>query len=46
MKTAALTQDENVWNRFVEILVKTANDPSILGAGEHAMFIGRKAGSS
>jgi len=45
-KTAAFAKDERVWTRFVEILVKTANDPSILGAGEHAVFIGKKTGTS
>lgn len=40
--TNALYEDREKWDRWIEILLKTSNDPSILGSSDHFLYIGRK----
>jgi S-adenosylmethionine-dependent methyltransferase len=39
---ARLAQNEQLWARWLELHWQTCTDPSILGAGEHILFVGRK----
>ena len=41
-ETNKIYEDTKKWNFWLEILLKTCNDPNILGLGEHFLFIGRK----
>jgi S-adenosylmethionine-dependent methyltransferase len=36
------TSDPKVYERIMEIIIKTANDPSILGASIHLLYVGQK----
>lgn len=38
-----LVTDEHTWKNLLDLLIKTSTSPSILGAGEHCVFIGKKA---
>jgi SAM-dependent methyltransferase len=40
--TNALYEDREKWDRWIEILLKTSNDPSILGSSDHFLYIGRR----
>ncbi len=40
--TNALYKDREKWDRWIEILLKTSNDPSILGSSDHFLYIGRR----
>ncbi len=40
--TNSIYEDKKKWKRWLEILLRTCNDPYILGLGEHFLYIGRK----
>lgn len=40
--TNRLYEDKEKWNMWVDILIKTCNQPSIVGTAEHILYIGRK----
>lgn len=42
-KTELIYSDPEAWARFIDLVEMTANHPSIVGAGEHSVFIGRKS---
>ncbi|MFB0558718.1 MAG: class I SAM-dependent methyltransferase [Candidatus Bathyarchaeia archaeon] len=41
-ETNNLYEDKKKWERWLEIVLRTCNDPHILGLGEHFLYIGRK----
>lgn len=41
-QTNALYSDQAKWNRWLQILLQTCNDPYLLGSGEHLLYVGRK----
>jgi SAM-dependent methyltransferase len=41
-KVNQLIDNEETWKRLFEIIIRTCTDPSILGAGEHCVFVGQK----
>jgi ubiquinone/menaquinone biosynthesis C-methylase UbiE len=41
-ETNTIYEDKEKWELWLEILLKTCNDPFILGLGEHFLCIGRK----
>jgi len=41
-ETNRIYEDEEKWERWLKILLRTCNDPCILGLGEHFLYIGRK----
>ena len=41
-ETNKLYEDKEKWERWVEIILQTCNDPSIIGVSEHILYIGRK----
>lgn len=38
-----LVNNEHTWKKLLELIIKTSTTHSILGAGEHCVFIGQKA---
>ncbi|HEG43306.1 MAG TPA: class I SAM-dependent methyltransferase [Phycisphaerales bacterium] len=38
-----LVNNEHTWKILLDLIIKTSTTPSILGAGEHCVFIGQKA---
>jgi len=44
-ETNTLYQDKNMWQFWLDLVIKTCNDPCILGSGEHLLYVGRKARS-
>jgi ubiquinone/menaquinone biosynthesis C-methylase UbiE len=40
--TNKLYREKEKWNAWVDIVLKTCNHPSIIGATEHIMYIGKK----
>jgi 2-polyprenyl-3-methyl-5-hydroxy-6-metoxy-1,4-benzoquinol methylase len=40
--TNAIYNDPAKWERWLEILLKSCTDPSILGIGEHLLYVGKK----
>lgn len=40
--TNALYEDKEKWEKWFQILLDTCTDPSIVGMGEHILFVGRK----
>jgi len=43
--TNRLYKEEEKWNVWVDIVLKTCNHPSIIGTAEHIMYVGRKTPS-
>jgi len=41
-QTNALYRDPVKWNRWLQIILRTCNDPSLLGLSEHFLYVGRK----
>lgn len=41
-QTNALYSDPAKWNRWLQIILKTCNDPSLLGLSEHFLYVGRR----
>jgi len=41
-KINALVNNETTWKNLLQIIIRTATEPSALGAGEHCVFVGRK----
>ncbi len=41
-ETNKLYEDKEKWERWVEIILQTCNDPSIIGVSEHILYVGRK----
>jgi ubiquinone/menaquinone biosynthesis C-methylase UbiE len=41
-ETNKIYNDPAKWKRWMEIILKTCNDPCILGLGEHLLYVGRK----
>jgi len=41
-QTNALYKDKAKWNRWLKILLRSCNDPCLLGSGEHVLYVGRK----
>jgi ubiquinone/menaquinone biosynthesis C-methylase UbiE len=39
-----LAENPTAWGHFVQIVLATCEDPTILGASEHTLYIGRKPG--
>ncbi len=37
-----LAENETAWQHFVQIVLATCEDPAILGASEHTLYVGRK----
>lgn len=44
-ETNSLYADGEKWEKWLEILINTCNDPCILGLGNHFLYIGKKAHS-
>ena len=42
--TNALAQDQAKWQRWLDLVVDTANDPALVDLAEHILYIGRKSG--
>lgn len=40
--TNTLYEDKEKWEKWFRILLETCTDPSIVGMGEHILFVGRK----
>ena len=40
--TNALAQDTAKWQRWVDLVIQTANDPALVDMAEHILYIGRK----
>ncbi len=40
--TNSLYEDKEKWKKWFEILLRTCTDPSIIGIGEHILYVGRK----
>ncbi len=40
--TNNLYQDKQKWNRWLELILRTCNDPAILGMSDHILYVGRK----
>ena len=40
--TNSIYENKKKWKRWLELLLRTCNDPYILGLGEHFLYIGRK----
>ncbi len=41
-ETNSLYEDEEKWGQWLDILLKTCNDPAILGLSDHFLYIGKK----
>lgn len=41
-QTNALHGDPEKWNRWLRIILKTCNDPNLLGLSEHFLYVGKK----
>jgi len=41
-QTNAIYNDQAKWNRWLKIVLKSCNDPILLGSGEHILYVGRK----
>jgi len=41
-ETNRIYEDKNKWEFWLKIILRTCNDPSILGLGEHFLYVGRK----
>jgi ubiquinone/menaquinone biosynthesis C-methylase UbiE len=42
--TNRLYQDKEKWNRWLKLVLETCDDPTILGMGDHILYVGRKTG--
>lgn len=40
--TGRLYEDKEKWERWLDILIRTSNDPCLLGSSDHFMYIGRR----
>lgn len=40
--TNKLYEDEAKWERWLDILIRTSNDPCLLGSSDHFLYIGRR----
>lgn len=40
--TNRLYEDKEKWNMWVDIVIRTCNQPSIVGTAEHILYVGRK----
>jgi S-adenosylmethionine-dependent methyltransferase len=40
-----LAENRTAWQHFVQIVLATCEDPTILGASDHTLYVGRKPGS-
>ena len=40
--TGRLFEDKEKWERWLDILIRTSNDPCLLGSSDHFLYIGRK----
>jgi ubiquinone/menaquinone biosynthesis C-methylase UbiE len=40
--TNLLYNDEEKWRRWLKLIYQTCNDPTIIGMGEHIVYVGRK----
>jgi 2-polyprenyl-3-methyl-5-hydroxy-6-metoxy-1,4-benzoquinol methylase len=38
-----LTENPTAWQHFVQVVLATCEDPTILGASEHTLYVGRKS---
>lgn len=41
-ETNTIYEDKEKWGRWLRLILRTCNDPYILGLGEHFLYIGRK----
>jgi len=41
-ETNVIYEDKEKWERWLRILLRTCNDPFILGLGEHFLYVGRR----
>jgi len=41
-QTNTIYNDTAKWNRWLEILLRSCTDPSIIGVGEHTLYVGKK----
>lgn len=41
-ETNRLCEDKEKWKKWLEIILRTCNDPNILGLGEHFLYVGMK----
>lgn len=41
-ETNSIYEDEKKWEFWLKILLRTCNDPVVLGLGEHFLYVGRK----
>lgn len=41
-ETNRIYEDKKKWNFWLKILLRTCDDPNILGLGEHFLYVGRK----
>jgi len=41
-ETNIIYEDKEKWERWLNVLLRTCNDPVILGLGEHFLYVGRK----
>ena len=41
-ETNEIYGDKEKWQRWLKILLRTCNDPNILGLGEHFLYVGRR----
>lgn len=42
-ETNQLAENKEKWEKWIDILLKTCNHPSILGSSEHILLVGRKS---
>lgn len=42
--TNRLYRKKEKWNRWLKLVLETCDDPSILGMGDHILYVGRKTG--
>jgi hypothetical protein len=40
--TNKIYEDKEKWKRWLKLVLQTSNDPSILGMGDHILYVGRK----
>ena len=41
--TNRIYADKEKWNKWIKIILRTCNDPTIIGTGEHILYVGRKS---
>jgi hypothetical protein len=41
-ETNEIYKDKNKWKFWLDLILKTCTDPTILGLGEHFLYVGKK----